>query len=37
MNQILTAEQRSKLDVRRKDDDAHRAEERNRIQAACKK
>lgn len=37
MNQILTAEQRSKLDVRRKDDDSHRSEERNRIQAACEK
>ena len=36
MNQILTADQRSRLDVRRKDDDAHRAEERNRIQAACR-
>jgi hypothetical protein len=36
MNQILTAEQRSKLDVRRKDDDSHRSEERNRIKAACK-
>jgi len=37
MNQILTTEQRAKLDVRRKDDDAHRSEERNRIQAACGK
>lgn len=37
MNQILTAEQRSRLDVRRKDDDSHRSEERNRIQAACTK
>jgi len=37
MNQILSAEQRAKLDVRRKDDDAHRSEERNRIQAACGK
>jgi Spy/CpxP family protein refolding chaperone len=35
MNQILTAEQRAKLEVRRKDDDSHRTEERNRIQAAC--
>jgi Spy/CpxP family protein refolding chaperone len=36
MNVILTAEQRSKLDVRRKsDDDAHKNEERRRIQAAC--
>ena len=36
MNQILTAEQRTKLDVRRKsDDDAHKNEERRRIQAAC--
>ena len=37
MNQILTAEQRARLDVRRKDDDSHRAEERNRIKAACTK
>jgi len=37
MNQILTAEQRAKLDVRRKDDDSHRTEERNRIKAACQK
>ena len=37
MNQILTAEQRAKLDTRRKDDDSHRSEERNRIQAACEK
>ena len=37
MNQILTTEQRAKLDVRRKDDDSHRSEERNRIQAACGK
>ncbi len=36
MNQILTAEQRAKLDVRRKEDDTHRAEERNHIQAACR-
>jgi Spy/CpxP family protein refolding chaperone len=36
MNQILTAEQRAKLDQRRKDDDSHRAEERSRIQAACR-
>jgi len=36
MDQILTAGQRSRLDVRRKDDDTHRAEERNRIQAACR-
>ncbi len=36
MNQILTADQRSRLDVRRKDDDTHRAEERTRIQAACR-
>jgi len=36
MNQILTAEQRSRLDVRRKgDDDARKNEERRRIQAAC--
>lgn len=37
MNQILTAQQRAKLDVRRKEDDSHRAEERSRIQAACGK
>ena len=38
MNLILTAEQRAKLDVRRKsDDDAHRNDERKRIQAACEK
>ena len=37
MNQILTAEQRSKLDVRRRDDDSHRSEERNRIRAACRR
>ena len=37
MNQILTAEQRAKLDQRRKDDDSHRSEERSRIQAACRK
>jgi Spy/CpxP family protein refolding chaperone len=36
MDQILTASQRSRLDVRRKDDDTHRAEERNRIQSACR-
>ena len=37
MNQILTADQRARLDVRRKsDDDAHKNEERKRIQAACK-
>jgi hypothetical protein len=35
MNQILTAEQRARLDARRKDDDSHRSEERKRIQAAC--
>jgi len=36
MNQILTAEQRTKLDVRRKsDDDARKNDERRRIQAAC--
>ena len=38
MNVILTAEQRAKLDVRRKsDDDAHKNDERKRIQAACEK
>jgi Spy/CpxP family protein refolding chaperone len=36
MNQILTAEQRNKLDTRRKDDDSRRTDERKRIQAACK-
>ena len=37
MNLILTADQRAKLDARRKGDDSHRSEERNRIQAACRK
>jgi hypothetical protein len=36
MNLILTADQRAKLDARRKGDDSHRSEERNRIQAACR-
>lgn len=36
MNEILTAEQRARLDARRKDDDSHRSEERKRIQAACR-
>jgi Spy/CpxP family protein refolding chaperone len=36
MNQILTAEQRNKLDTRRKDDDSRRSDERKRIQAGCK-
>jgi hypothetical protein len=37
MNQILTSDQRARLDDRRKSDDSHRSEERNRIQAACEK
>lgn len=37
MNLILTADQRARLDARRKSDDSHRSEERNRIQAACRK
>jgi Spy/CpxP family protein refolding chaperone len=36
MNLILTADQRAKLDARRKGDDSHRSEERDRIRAACK-
>ena len=35
MNQILTAEQRSRLEQRRRDDDARKDEERKHIQAAC--
>ena len=37
MNQILTADQRTKLDTRRKDDDTRRGVERRRIQGACQK
>jgi len=37
MNHILTADQRTTLDVRRKDDALRRADERNRIKAACGK
>ena len=35
MDRILTAEQRAKLEGRRRDDDAKKDEERRRIQAAC--
>ena len=35
MDRILTAEQRAKLEVRRKDDDARKDEERRRIQQTC--
>jgi Spy/CpxP family protein refolding chaperone len=37
MDRILTTEQRAKLEVRRRDDDAKKDEERKRIQAACKR
>jgi Spy/CpxP family protein refolding chaperone len=37
MNAILTPEQRVRLDARRRDDDARRDAERQRIQAACRK
>jgi Spy/CpxP family protein refolding chaperone len=37
MNAILTPEQRTRLEVRRKDDDAKRDAERKHIKAACKK
>lgn len=36
MNAILTAEQRTRLDARRRDDDARREAERQRIQASCR-
>ncbi len=36
MNAILTPEQRSRLDARRRDDDARREAERQRIQASCR-
>jgi hypothetical protein len=35
MNEILTADQRAKLEVRRKDDDGRHAAERKHIQEAC--
>lgn len=35
VNLILTAEQRAKLDARRKDDDARHDAERRRIRSAC--
>ena len=35
INAILTPEQRSRIDARRKDDDARRDAERKRIKAAC--
>jgi len=37
MDRILTPEQRVKLEARRKDDDAKRDAERQRIQASCRK
>ena len=37
INLILTPEQRSHLDVRRKDDDVRHEGERKRIQAACRR
>ena len=37
MDRILTAEQRSRLEARRRDDDARKDEERKHIQAACKR
>lgn len=37
MDRILTAEQRAKLERRRKDDDGKRGDERKRIQAGCRK
>lgn len=36
VNAILTAEQRARLDTRRKDHDAHEEAERKRLQAACR-
>jgi hypothetical protein len=37
MNAILTSEQRTRLEARRKDEDARRAEDRLRIKTACHK
>ena len=37
MDRILTAEQRSKLEIRRRDDDAKKDEERRYIQASCRR
>jgi Spy/CpxP family protein refolding chaperone len=37
MNAILTPDQRTRMDARRKDDDAKRDAERKHIKAACKK
>jgi Spy/CpxP family protein refolding chaperone len=37
MDRILTAEQRAKLEIRRRDDDAKKDEERRHIQAACRR
>jgi len=36
INAILTPEQRARLDVRRREDDARKEAERQRMQAACK-
>ena len=35
MNAVLTPEQRTRLEVRRKDDDARRMEDKKHIKAAC--
>ena len=35
MDRILTADQRAKLEIRRRDDDAKKDEERRRIQSSC--
>jgi hypothetical protein len=37
MDRILTPEQRAKLEIRRREDDAKKDEERRRIQAACRR
>jgi hypothetical protein len=36
INAILTPEQRARLDIRRRDDDARKDAERQRMQAACR-
>jgi hypothetical protein len=36
INALLTAEQRARLDVRRRDDDARKEAERQRVLAACR-
>lgn len=37
IDRLLTPEQRAKLEVRRKEDDARKESERKRIQASCKR